>query len=195
MHNISKPRREKLFGHAPAIPLDRNAKVRIIHFVNAWNTKSKQPGQHHGPITRTYMDVLHALLWDFHNTKSGLCFPGYDTIAKKAKCCHTSVNRAIKALEETGILTWVNRLVRIQETNGSDVRDRIIRTSNSYVFRDPLPCAHSAHSSKSQNVTGTVNQDILLPKAALLAPLPEGLVRVLERLGHAIADRKELCQV
>lgn len=31
--------------------------------------------------------------------------------------------------------------------------------------------------------------------AALLAPLPEGLVRVLERLGHAIADQKELYQV
>ncbi len=195
MNKIFKPHREKLFGHAPSIPLDRNAKVRIIHFTIAWNAKAKQPGQHHGPITRTSMDVLEALLWKFHNAKTGLCFPSYESIAEKAKCCRASVIRAINALEQAGILTWVNRIVRIRETSGSNVRDRIIRTSNSYVFRDPLHCAHSVYNSKSQNEPGTSNQEISLPMAALLAPLPEGLVRVLERLGHAIADQKELYQV
>jgi hypothetical protein len=31
--------------------------------------------QHRGPITRAFLDVLQALLWGFHNSRSGCCFP------------------------------------------------------------------------------------------------------------------------
>jgi hypothetical protein len=51
---------------------------------------------------------------------------------------------AIRALEDAGLLTWVNRLVRVREacadlfgkTTGS--RWRVVRTCNAYVLRDPL---------------------------------------------------------
>ena len=35
---------------------------------------------------RAALDVLGALLWMFHNARSGVCFPSYETIAEKAGC-------------------------------------------------------------------------------------------------------------
>lgn len=107
-------RREKVFGRGRCIPLDRNAKARITVYARAWSARHKQPGQHRGPLTRAYLEVLHALLWGFHNSRDGRCFPSYEAIAARAQCCRDTVYEAIKALEAAGILTWVNRLVRVQ---------------------------------------------------------------------------------
>lgn len=90
-----RPRREKVFGLAKGFPHDRNARVRIQAYVMAWNAKHKQDGQHQGPITAAYQRVLHALLWHFTNYKTGLCFPSYETIAAKARCCRDTVYEAI----------------------------------------------------------------------------------------------------
>ena len=40
-------------------------------YVRAYNARMKQEGQHTGPITRAFMDVLRALLYSFHNGKDG----------------------------------------------------------------------------------------------------------------------------
>jgi hypothetical protein len=90
-------------------------------------------------LTRATIDVLKALLWQFHNAHSGVCFPGYETIAKAAECCRDTVCEAIKALERAGILTWVNRVVSVnfheKDLFGQNVlTTRVIRTSNSYEF-------------------------------------------------------------
>src|ERR1700685_895866 len=61
-----RPCREKVFGAARGIPLDRNAKARIIAYAKGYNARMKQPGQHWGPITRAYMQVLEALLFGRH---------------------------------------------------------------------------------------------------------------------------------
>lgn len=73
--NHPRPRRENVFGPARGIPLDGNAKARLKVYVRGYNASHKQPGQHHGPITRACMDVFEALPWGFHNSKTGLCFP------------------------------------------------------------------------------------------------------------------------
>ena len=106
------------------------------------------------------MEVLEALLWGFHNGKDGRCFPSYESIAERAKCSRDTVYEAIKALEFANVLSWVNRITRIR-TRERDLfgqwatRWRIIRTSNAYVFRDPLPCHEGRpilrFSSKSEN--------------------------------------------
>ena len=62
-------RREKVFGPGRAVPLDRNAKARIAAYAKAWNARHRQPGQHKGPITRAFLEVLEALLWGFHNSR------------------------------------------------------------------------------------------------------------------------------
>jgi len=174
-------RREKVFGEARGQPLDRNAKARIMVYARAWSARHKRPGQHRGPLTRATLEVLEALLWGFHNSRDGRCFPSYETIAVRAQCCRDTVYEAIKALEAAEILTWANRLIRVQfrelDMLGKlALRSRLIRTSNAYTFRDPLPCAQMPQgrgeaalgvasfglSSKSENPLITLNQDFYL---------------------------------
>ena len=112
---MRRHRREKVFGPGRAVPLDRNAKARIAAYSRAWDRLHRQPGQRGGALGRAALDVLGALLWVFHNARSGGCFPSYETIAGKAGCARSTVAEAIKALEFAGVLTWQNRIVRIRE--------------------------------------------------------------------------------
>jgi hypothetical protein len=41
-----RSRREKMFGPGRAVPLDRNAKARIMAYAKAWGARHRQPGQH-----------------------------------------------------------------------------------------------------------------------------------------------------
>ena len=154
-----RPRREKLFGDGRPRALDRNAKVRIMTFARAL-TRRTEKGKAYGPITAKALAVLEALLWGFHNARSGLCFPSYETIAKRIGCARSTVGAAIKALEEAGILSWVNRITRIRERcadlfGHSGTRWRVIRISNAYHFADPKGAAFRGFSSKSDFPSGT----------------------------------------
>ncbi len=141
---IRLSRREKVFGPGRSVPLDRNAKARIAAYARTWTAHHRQPGQHKGPITRAFSDVLHALLWDFHNSRDGRCFPSYEAIADKAQCARSTVAEALRVLEWAGVLSWQNRitraLVRQRDLFGQwSNRWTVIRTSNAYVVRDPQP--------------------------------------------------------
>src|SRR5215472_7283211 len=156
-------RREKVFGPGRAVPLDRNAKARIAAYARAWDRQHRLPGQRGGALGRAALDVLGALLWAFHNARSGGCFPSYERIAEKAGCARSTVAEAIKALEWAGVLTWQNRITRVRERCrdlfGHDGwRWRVIRTSNAYVFRDPKAADLAGIPSKSENRAGTLNQ-------------------------------------
>jgi Helix-turn-helix domain len=153
-----------------------------------------QANTHKGPITRAFLDVLGALLWGFHNSRSGGCFPGYEAIAAKAECARSTVAEALKALEWAGILTWQNRITRIRERcrdlfGREGWRWRVIRTSNAYVFTDPKVAVSASFASKSENPTGTHNQDL---NPSVLAPAydPDSpLERALARFGAALAAK------
>jgi len=157
-------RREKVFGPGRQIPLDRNAKARVAAYARAWDRRHRQPGQRGGALGRAALDVLGALLWAFHNARSGCCFPSYERIAERAGCARSTVAEAIKVLELAGVLTWQNRIARIRERCadlfGRDGwRWRVIRTSNAYSFRDPQPQL-AGIPCKSDQRTGTQNQEI-----------------------------------
>ena len=187
-------RREKLFGPGRAVPLDRNAKTRILAYARAWGARHRQPGQHRGPITRAFLEVLEALLWGFHNARSGCCFPSYETIAEKADCARSVVAEALKVLELAGVLTWVHRIARIQ-VRERDLfgrmasRWRVIRTSNAYVFRDPQQRAAGRPASESENRPGTLYQEFLPLTAAPPVDPDSPLERALARFATAIEER------
>lgn len=157
--NHLRPRREKIFGPAPSHPLDGNAKARIWAAAGAYNARNRQEGQHQGPLTWATLRVLRALLWRFHSADGGgRCFPSYEKIAAAARCARSSVAVAIKALEEAGLLGWVNRISRIRRYEPDLLGRRVpvwqvIRTSNGYRFVDPL----LRRSCKSENPTGPQN--------------------------------------
>jgi hypothetical protein len=180
-------RREKVFGPGRAVPLDRNAKARIQVFARGYTARNRQAGQHIGPLTRAFLDVLEALLRGFHNSSSGACFPSYEAIAAKADCHRDTVCEAIKALEWAGVLTWQHRIVRVHER----VRDlfgrwtlvsRVLRSSNAYVFNDPKPAPNFP--------TGTQLRNNMPSVAAPLVDPTSPLERALASFGAAIAAKK-----
>jgi hypothetical protein len=193
--------REKVFGPGHAVPLDRNAKARIAAYARAWTAAHKAPGQHKGPITRAFLDVLQALLWQFHNASTGCCFPSYERIAERAGCHRSTVAEALKALEWAGVLTWQHRIARIRERctdlfGREGWRWRVIRTSNCYQFRDPQAVNSRGVPSKSENPPGTPNQelqDTSLGHSHPAAPVENApqspLERALARLGTALAAK------
>jgi Helix-turn-helix domain len=155
-------RREKMFGLGRPRALDRNAKVRIMHWARCLARRTEK-GKAYGQVTAKALAVLDALLWGFHNAKSGVCFPSYERIAEAAHCARSTVAEAIKALEDAGVLSWVQRIKRVREPcpdllGDNGWRWRVLRTSNSYAFTDPSPAADRPNSSKSDFPTGTPNQ-------------------------------------
>ena len=153
-------RREKVFGPERAVPLDRNAKCRIAAYARAWSARNRQPGQHKGPITRAFLEVLQALLWGFHNSHTGCCYPSYQRIADKAGCARSTVAEALKVLEWAGVLTWQHRITRVRERctdlfgNGG-WQWRVHRRSNAYVFRDPQQHTEQPSAYKSARSGGS----------------------------------------
>jgi hypothetical protein len=188
-------RREKVFGPGRAAPLDRNAKVRVMAYARAWGARHAQPGQHRGPITRAFLEVLEALLWGFHNSRDGRCFPSYEAIAAKAECARSTVAEALKVLEWARVLTWQHRIARIQ-VRERDLfgrwasRWRVIRTSNAYVFRDPLERPAVVSASKSENRIGTQNQELNSTSVPALDP-ESTLARALESLSTSLGTGQE----
>ena len=161
-------------------------------YAKVWSARRRQPGQHKGPITRAFLEVLEALLWGFHNARTGCCFPSYEAIATRAECARSTVAEALKALEWAGVLTWQNRITRIH------VRDlfghwasrwRVIRTSNAYVFRDPQQRPEGVPASKSENQIGTLNQEVLDSSLAPAGNPDSPLERALQQLGGTIKGR------
>ena len=180
-----RPHREKLFREKRGIPLDREAKVRIVAYAHGYNAKHRRQGQHQGPITWAFFRVLKAMLWEFHNNRTGYCFPSYESIAEKAQCCRDTVYEAIKVLEECGILDWVHRFDKIFIEGGW----KVIRTSNAYLFRDPPPCATSSRFSESENPAGTLHPQEKIPKVpakTTLLNLENSTITTLISLGRTI---------
>lgn len=163
--NHLRRRREKVFqGFETRLPLDREAKVRIMHLARCLKRRT-EPHKHYGVLTGKFVDVLHALLWLIHDGKSGQCNPSYETIALKAGCVRSTVALAIAALERCGVLSWANRItrVRIRERDlfGHWTSSwRVLRTSNAYVFHDPK-------ASKSEVQPGPLDSRFKREKARL----------------------------
>lgn len=186
-----RPRREKVFkNHETRLPLDREAKVRIMHLARCLKRRT-EPGKHYGSITGKAVDVLHALVWLIHDGRSGQCNPSYETIAGKAACARSTVCEAIRMLELAGVLSWVNRIHRIRDRApdlfGGAVW-RVVRTSNAYVFRDPKSGGAQGISSKSELRTGLMDEVKNQPQP----PLDPALAAALGALGQAIEKAERL---
>ena len=182
-----RPRREKIFGPAPSHHLDGNAKARVWAAAAAYNAQNRQEGQHQGPLTWATLRVLRALLWRFHGADGGgRCFPSYEKLAAAAKCARSSVAVAIRALEDAGLLTWVNRIARIRRRE-RDLFGRlvnvwqVIRISNGYSFGDPLDRQPGRKAYKSENPMRPQNQD--------LKKEPEGRARLVGAPVYVVGER------
>ena len=66
----------RVFGPGRAVPLDGNTKARIAAYAKAWErseTSSRASTRARSPAT--FLEVLEALLWGFHNSRSWCLLP------------------------------------------------------------------------------------------------------------------------
>lgn len=152
--------REKIYGSGRSCPCDAAAKRAIMARARSLMKRTKA-GRAWGSITPKTLAVLEALVWRFHNAKSGLCFPSIKTIAAAVGCSPATVQEALRRLESLGLISWVHRLKRVTDRLG---RTRPVRTSNGYRLHPPAIDARDAKSSRPATDAslrhGTQNQGL-----------------------------------
>lgn len=187
-------KREKTFDQGRGIPHDLNAKARIMAYARAWSARNKRPRQHWGPITRAYMEVLWAILYRCHNSKSGLCFPSKRRVSILAKCSIDTVNEAIKVLESAGIMTWSHGIRRLDfdywDSFGQKLRGtKVLRTSNRYMFFDHIGAKPMVTENPAQKPVKIISNGIFTTTEREIDPNSE-LERSLARLKAKITARE-----
>lgn len=115
--------------------LPKKQAARIWHKARAFDRATHQPGKHGGAVGRTALMVLHALLFEFLNYRTGQLDPSYDGIARRSGVCRRAVATALRRLKALGMLNWVRRA-----SEGRDAAGRFMLTqeTNAYAI---LPCS------------------------------------------------------
>ena len=90
-------------------PMPKKAAVRLWHRARDYDRSTHQPGRHGGSVGHAALQVLHSLIFDFLNHRTGRLDPSYAAITRKAGVCVRTVAAALKRLRELGILNWVRR--------------------------------------------------------------------------------------
>ncbi len=75
---------------------------------------TRAKGCQNGELGKAGLAVLHCLLFDFLNMKTGACFPRVRTLQEKLwpHFSRASIFRALEAIEASGVLTRVSRRMR-----------------------------------------------------------------------------------
>ena len=159
-------RREKVFGPGRAVPLDRNAKARIAAYARAWSARNRQPGQHKGPITRAFLEVLEALLWGFHNSRSGVLLPELRGDRRQGRVLP---RHGLRGAEGAGVGRRADLAEPHHPRRGAPARSvrPLVEPLDGHPhlqrLRVPGPESRSSpavFAAKSENPTGTPNQEI-----------------------------------
>jgi hypothetical protein len=90
-------------------PMPKKAATRLWHRARDFDRQTRKKDHHGGAVGHSALQVLHALIFDFLNFRSGRLDPSYATIARKANVCERTVATAIQRLKSLGILNWVRR--------------------------------------------------------------------------------------
>jgi hypothetical protein len=89
--------------------MPKKAAVRLWHRARDFDRGTHKPGKHGGEVGHAALAVLHSLIFDFLNHRTGRLDPSYAAIARKAGVCVRTVATALQRLRQLGILNWVRR--------------------------------------------------------------------------------------
>ncbi len=92
-------------------PMPKKAATKLWHRARAFDRQSKAKGKHGGAVGHAALQVLHTLIFDFLNYRSGRLDPSHAAIARAANVCERTVRNALNRLRDCGILHWVRRCV------------------------------------------------------------------------------------
>lgn len=90
-------------------PMPKKEAVKLWHRARDFDRTMHERGKHGGRVGHAALQVLHALIFDFLNYRTGQLDPSYEAIARKANVCARTVATALKRLRDLGILNWVRR--------------------------------------------------------------------------------------
>jgi hypothetical protein len=189
---------------APArfVAMPKKAAVKLWHRARDFDRGTHQPGHHGGAVGLTGLAVLHALIFDFLNHRTGRLDPSYAAIAAKAGVCVRTVASALQRLKALGILNWIRRCA---ERRGADGRFVLEQETNAYaVLPESQWCGYRAPQEPPGPAPGTWGEpapmlsavaqaalegDLAAKVQALASDPKDGLAAALARLGRAFMAR------
>ena len=117
------------------VAMPKKQAIRLWRRAREFDRQSHEPGRHGGAVGRTALAVLHSLVFDFLNHRTGRLDPSYAAIARKAGVCVHTVSDALKRLRELGLLHRIRRCVE----DWQDGQFRLRQETNAYLL---LPESH-----------------------------------------------------
>jgi len=90
-------------------PMPKKAVIRIYHKAVEWNRRDKLAGKHGGIIGSHVLLVLHALVFDFLNHRTGRLDPSYSSLQRATRLCRQTIAKALARLKALGIINWIRR--------------------------------------------------------------------------------------
>jgi hypothetical protein len=181
--------------------MSKKAAVRLWHRARDFDRGTHQPGHHGGAVGPAALAVLHALIFDFLNHRTGRLDPSYAAIAAKAGVCVRTVATALARLRELGILNWVRRCAE----RWGDGRFVLEQKTNAYAVLPetgwrgyrappeppgPAPGTWGEATPLPSALTQAALEGDLAGKVQALASDPkDGLAAALARLGQAFLAR------
>lgn len=116
-------------------PMPKRQAAQLWHKARRFDRQTHQSGRHGGVIGRTALIVLHTLLFEFLNYRTGQLDPSYDSIARRSGVCRRAVASALRRLKALGVLNWLRRCSEGRDAQG---RFTLTQDTNAYAV---LPCS------------------------------------------------------
>jgi hypothetical protein len=114
-------------------PLPRKVATKLFHRARDFDRRTRRKDHHGGAVGHAALQVLHALIFDFLNYRSGQLDPSHAQIASKANVCERTVRNALNRLRDLGILNWVRRCAE----KWLDGRFTLEQETNAYAVLPP----------------------------------------------------------
>ncbi len=115
-----------------AAPMAKRQAVRLYHEARRFERQSRSYGRQDGALGRNGLAVLHALLFDFLNFRSGRLDPSIAAIAKAAAISVSSAKRGLVRLKAAGVVSWLRRCAEVIADDG---RFQLRQETNAYSVR------------------------------------------------------------
>lgn len=112
-------------------PLPKKQAARLWHKARRFDRQTHQHRKHGGAVGRTALAVLHALLFEFLDYRTGRLDPSYDGLARRAGVCRRAVASALRRLKALGILNWLRRCSEGRDAQG---RFMLSQETNAYAI-------------------------------------------------------------
>ena len=184
-------------------PMTKRQAVQLWHDARRFERQTREPGRQDGAIGRNGLAVVHALLFDFINYRTGALYPSWAAIAEAACISERSVGRGLAKLRAAGVLNWLRRAVEaVAPAGGFLLRQisnayHVCSTANWKGYKPPPPPPPPAPGTWGDHPSMGSALDVAASLRREGAPLQarldglesdpgNGLAAALARLGRAV---------